>query len=113
MYRWRRKAPLPHHDRLDPTQGPAFDLAAYNRRWEIELVLDELKTHRRGPRTVPRSKCPDLVKEEIWGHLRCHYAIRTLMADPAGHSGHDPDRVSSVAALRIARQSVAPGAPVL
>ena len=30
------------------------------------------------------------------------------MADAAQHSGHDPDRVSFVAALRIARQSIAP-----
>jgi hypothetical protein len=94
---------------LDPTEAPAADLAAaYNQRWEIELTLDELKTHQRGPRTVLRSKSPDLVKQEIWGHLCCHYAIRTLMADAAHHSGHDPDRVSFVAALRIARQSVAP-----
>jgi len=94
---------------LDPTEAPAVDLAAaYTQRWEIELVLDELKTHQRGPRTVLRSKSPDLVKQEIWGHLCCHYAIRTLMADAASHAGHDPDRVSFVAALRIARQSVAP-----
>lgn len=94
---------------LDPTQVSAVELAAaYNERWEIELILDELKTHQRGPRTVLRSKSPDLVHQEIWGHLCCHYAIRTLMADAAEHSGHDPDRVSFVAALRIARSSVAP-----
>jgi len=94
---------------LDPSEASAVDLAAaYNQRWEIELTLDELKTHQRGPRTVLRSKSPDLVHQEIWGHLCCHYAIRTLMADAAHHSGHDPDRVSFVAALRIARQSVAP-----
>ena len=93
---------------LDPTEVSAVELAAaYNERWEIELILDELKTHQRGPRTVLRSKSPDLVHQEIWGHLCCHYAIRTLMADAAHHSGHDPDRVSFVAALRIARQSVA------
>ena len=28
---------------------------------------DELKTHQRGPRTVLRSKSPDLVLQEIWG----------------------------------------------
>jgi len=33
-----------------------------------------------------------------------------LMADAAHHSGNDPDRISFVAALRIARQSIAPGA---
>jgi hypothetical protein len=94
---------------IDPAETPAVALAsAYTRRWEIELVLDELRTHQRGPRTVLRSKSPDLVRQEIWGHLCCHYAIWTLMADAAGHTGRDPDRVSFVAALRIARQAVAP-----
>ena len=54
-----------------------------------------------------RSKSPDLVLQEIWGHLCCHYAIRTLMADTALHAGRDPDRISFVAALRITRQSIA------
>jgi len=94
---------------LDPEQVPATELAAaYHQRWEIELTFDELKTHQRGPRLVLRSKSPELVQQEIWGHLCCHYAIRTLMADAAQHSGHDPDRISFVAALRIARQSIAP-----
>lgn len=97
---------------LDPDEVTAVDLAAaYTQRWEIELAFDELKTHQRGPRTVLRSKSPDLVLQEIWGHLCCHYAIRSLMAQAAGHSGHDPDRVSFVAALRITRQTIAhPGA---
>lgn len=93
---------------LDPGQAPAVDLAAaYTQRWEIETALDELKTHQRGPRAVLRSKSPRLVTQEIWGHLCCHYAIRALMFDAATHAGHDPDRVSFVAALRISRRSIA------
>lgn len=92
----------------DPEQVTAVDLAAaYTQRWEIELAFDELKTHQRGPRTVLRSKSPDLVLQEIWGHLCCHYAIRSLMVEAALHAGHDPDRVSFVGALRITRQSIA------
>ena len=92
---------------LDPVQAPAVDLAmAYAQRWEIENGFDELKTHQRGPRVVLRSKSPDLVLQEIWGHLCCHYAIRSLMAQAAEHAGHDPDRVSFTAALRIVRQTV-------
>ncbi len=96
----------------DPDEVSAVDLAAaYTQRWEVELTFDELKTHQRGPRTVLRSKSPDLVLQEIWGHLCCHYAIRSLMAEAATHAGHDPDRVSFVAALRITRQTLAhPGA---
>ena len=94
---------------LDPEAAPASSLAAaYAERWEIESAFDELKTHQRGPRTVLRSKSPDLVEQEIWGHLCCHFAIRTLMWEAADGAGEDPDRVSFVAALRIARRSVAP-----
>lgn len=94
----------------DPDQAPAEDLAvAYHRRWEIESVFDELKTHQRGPRMVLRSKSPELVIQEIWGHFCCHYAIRTLMADTASHSGNDPGRVSFVKALRLCRRSLTQG----
>jgi hypothetical protein len=92
---------------LDPEHAPAVDLAsAYAQRWEIESAFDELKTHQRGPRVVLRSKSPELVLQEIWGHLCCHYAIRSLMAHAADHAGHDPDRVSFTAALRIVRQTI-------
>ena len=92
---------------LDPDDVSALDLAAaYTERWEIESAFDELKTHQRGPRTVLRSKSPDLVLQEVWGHLCCHYAIRTLMWEAADQAGVDPDRVSFVAALRIARRSI-------
>ena len=93
---------------LDPNEAPAAELAgAYTQRWEIETAFDELKTHQRGPRAVLRSKSPNMVTQEIWGHLCCHYAIRALMFDAAIHAGHDPDRVSFVAALRISRRSIA------
>jgi hypothetical protein len=93
---------------LDHATAPAAQLAAaYAQRWEIESAFDELKTHQRGPRAVLRSKSPKLVTQEIWGHLCCHYAIRTLMMDAAENAGHDPDRVSFVAALRISRRSIA------
>jgi hypothetical protein len=92
---------------LDPNDASAEDLAAaYAQRWEIEGAFDELKTHQRGARAVLRSKSPDLVLQEIWGHLCCHYAIRTLMWEAADHAGVDPDRVSFVAALRIVRRTV-------
>lgn len=92
---------------LDPEQADAVDLAfAYAQRWEIENTFDELKTHQRGPRAVLRSQSPDLVLQEIWGHLCCHYAIRTLMVDAARAGGHDPDRMSFVAALRVTRRSL-------
>ena len=92
---------------VDPDEVTAAELAAaYAQRWEIESVFDELKTHQRGAKIVLRSKSPALVEQEIWGHLCCHYAIRTLMFEAAHHAQVDPDRVSFVAALRITRRSL-------
>ncbi len=92
---------------VDPTEVSATELAAaYAQRWEIESAFDELKTHQRGARTVLRSKSPELVQQEIWGHLCCHYAIRTLMFAAAHEADVDPDRVSFVAAPRISRRSL-------
>ncbi|MDH6122380.1 hypothetical protein ABH930_006735 [Kitasatospora sp. GAS204A] len=65
---------------LDHESAPAMELAArYNERWEIETVLDELKTHQRGPAQVLRSRSPEGVEQEVWGHLLVHHAIRSLM----------------------------------
>ena len=92
---------------IDPNEVTATELAiAYAQRWEIESTFDELKTHQRGARMVLRSKSPALVAQVVWGHLCCHYAIRTLMFEAAHDADIDPDRVSFTAALRITRRSL-------
>ncbi len=68
---------------LDPAAAPAPELAAvYGERWEIETVLDELKTHQRGPSVVLRSKQPSGVEQEVHGYLCVHHALRRLMHVP-------------------------------
>jgi hypothetical protein len=95
---------------LDPAAAPADELAGlYAQRWEIETALDELKTHQRGPRVVLRSKTPDGVRQEIYGHLCTHYAIRALMTLAADDQDIDPDRVSFTRTLRAARRSIRAG----
>jgi hypothetical protein len=92
---------------LDPQAHPAAELAAlYHQRWEIETALDELKTHQRGPAQVLRSRSPDGVEQEIWGHLLVHYAIRTLMHDTADAAKIDADRLSFTRSIRLARRQV-------
>jgi hypothetical protein len=92
---------------MDPAAAPAADLAGlYAQRWEIENTLDELKTHQRGPRVVLRSKTPDGVRQEAYGYLCVHYAIRALMHTAAEDRGVDPDRISFTASLHAARRSV-------
>lgn len=91
---------------LDPERAPAQQLASlYPQRWEFETTLDELKVHQRGPRVVLRSKLPDGVIQELYGYLCVHYAIRWLMHAVALEAGHDPDRVSFIHALRVARRT--------
>jgi hypothetical protein len=93
---------------LDPAQASATELAAlYHERWEIETVLGELKTHLRGSKIVLRSKTPDLVRQEIYGLLLAHFAIRGLMHEAALQADEDPDRLSFIHAVRVMRRKIA------
>jgi hypothetical protein len=103
---------------LDPAAAPAADLAAlYHERWEIETAFDELKTHLRGARIVLRSKTPDLVRQEFYGLLLAHFAVRGLMHEAALTAGEDPDRLSFLHTVRVIRRKLAgfvalpPGGP--
>ena len=92
---------------LDPAQAPAEELAAlYHERWEIEGALAELKTHLRGARIVLRSKAPALVRQEFWGLLLAHFAVRGLMHEAALRAGEDPDRLSFLHAVRVVRRKL-------
>jgi len=98
---------------LDPTQAPAPELAAlYHERWEIETALDELKTHLRGAQIVLRSKTPELVKQEFWGLLMAHYAIRGLMHEAALRADEDPDRLSFLHSVRVVQRRMARSAAI-
>lgn len=92
---------------LDPDEAPAEELAAlYHERWEIEGALDELKTHLRGAQIVLRSKTPDLVRQEFYGLLLAHFAVRGLMHEAALAAGEDPDRLSFLHAVRVIRRKL-------
>jgi Insertion element 4 transposase N-terminal/Transposase DDE domain len=92
---------------LDPTQAPAEELAALDHeRWEIEGALAELKTHLRGARIVLRSKAPALVRQEFWGLLLAHFAVRGLMHEAALRADEDPDRLSFLHAVRVIRRKL-------
>jgi hypothetical protein len=87
--------------------APAEELAAlYHERWEIETALDELKTHLRGARIQLRSKTPDLVRQEFYGLMMTHYAIRGLMHEAAQRGKLDPDRLSYIHAVRVIRRKL-------
>lgn len=89
----------------DPKAAPAAELAAlYHERWEIETALGELKVHLRGRGIVLRSKTPELVRQEFWGFLLAHFAVRGLMHEAALKGGVDPDELSFVHAVRVVRR---------
>jgi hypothetical protein len=93
---------------LDHEAAPAAELAAlYHDRWEIETALDELKTHLRGSRIVLRSKTPDLVRQEFYGLMLAHFAVRGLMHEAALKTDEDPDRLSFLHAVRVVRRKIA------
>jgi IS4 transposase len=93
---------------LDPAQAPAQELAAlYHERWEIETALDELKTHLRGAQIVLRSKTPELVKQEFYGLLLAHFAVRGLMHEAAVRAEEDPDQLSFLHSVRVVQRRMA------
>jgi hypothetical protein len=92
---------------LDEHQAPAEELAAlYHERWEIEGALDELKTHLRGRKIVLRSKTPELVRQEFYGLMLAHFAVRGLMHEAALRAQVDPDELSFVHSVRVVKRKL-------
>ena len=92
---------------LDETKAPAQELATlYHQRWEVEAVFDELKVHLLQKRRVLRSKTADLVRQEFYGWVLAHYAVRWLMHQAATeHRERDRDLsfAANVQLLKIAQ----------
>lgn len=80
--------------------------AVYAQRWEIESALREVQCQLRTPGTTLRSKTPAMVRQEIWGLLLTHYAIRVFMTDAVDTLEIDPDRLSTIRAINIIRRTV-------
>ena len=92
---------------LKPEQATAVELAAlYPERWEVETALDGLKTHLRAGKLTLRSKTPDLVRQEFYGLMMAHFAVRGLMHEAALMGDIDPDRLSFVHAVRVIRRKM-------
>jgi hypothetical protein len=93
---------------LDPGIAPAKELASlYHDRWEIENAFDEFKTHLRGANIVLRSKRPDLVRQEFYGFVMAHFAVRGIMHEAALKADEDPDKLSFTHAVRVIRRKLA------
>jgi hypothetical protein len=95
------------HRLLTTLMHPALDPAKtlielYHQRWELELAIDELKTHE-CERPVLRSETPAGVIQEIHGLLLAHYVVRVLMFEAAEPENLDPRQLSFTATLKILR----------
>jgi IS4 transposase len=88
---------------LRPQELAALD----HERWEIETAFDELKTHLRGAQIVLRSRTPELVRQEFYGLMLAHFAVRGLMHEAALKAKEDPDRLSFLHAVRVVQRRIA------
>lgn len=85
---------------LNPRTAPAKELIVlYHERWEVEIVIDEIKTHLRVQQKVLRSHTPEGVRQELYAVFLVHYAIRALMYNAALEAELDPDRLSFTEAV--------------
>ena len=90
---------------LDPQQAPALELAAlYHQRWQVEEVFDELKTHLLRSRRVLRSKTAELVRQEFYGWVLAHYAVRWLLHQGATRHRMPHEDLSFASHIQLLRR---------
>ena len=76
----------------------------YHRRWEMEAIYDELKTHLRQSRRVLRSKTAELVRQEFYGWVLMHYVVRWLLHHGAARHRMPHEDLSFTGHLQLFRR---------
>lgn len=90
---------------LDDKVAPLLELAElYHRRWAMESIYDELKTHLVQNRRVLRSRTPELVRQEFFGWVLMHYTVRWLIHQGAARHRIQHEELSFVGHLQLIRQ---------
>ena len=91
----------------DVAQAPAAELAALLRR-----ALGDRERPRRTEDAAARGagraaqQTPELVRQEFWGLLLAHFAVRGLMHEAALKADEDPDYLSFSHAVRVIRRKL-------
>ena len=94
---------------MDWAVAPAHELAQrYHARWQVEAVFDEMKTHLRQSRRVLRSKAPDLVRQEFYGWVPAHYAVRWLLHQGASRHKLKAVRTTNKGSPRMVKRRNSP-----
>jgi hypothetical protein len=94
---------------LDPDQALPLELAAlYHQRWQVEEVFDELKTHLLKSRRVLRSKTAELVRQEFYGWVLAHYAVRWLLHEGATRHRIPHAQLSFAGHIQLLKREQAP-----
>ena len=90
---------------LDDKAAPLLELAElYHRRWAMESIYDELKTHLVQNRRVLRSRTPELVRQEFFGWVLMHYTVRWLLHQGAARHRIPHEDLSFVGHVQLIRQ---------
>lgn len=94
---------------LDDKVAPIMELAElYHRRWAMESVYDELKTHLVQSRRVLRSRTPELVRQEFFGWVLMHYTVRWLLHQGAAKHRIPHEDLSFIGHVQLIRQQQPP-----
>lgn len=89
---------------LDPIAYPAVEIIAmYHERWELEMSLDEIKTHTLDREETLRSRAPERVRQEVWGLAIGYNLVRWEMQRVANDAGVAPTQLSYRHSLMLIR----------
>jgi len=92
---------------VDAKAYPAEEIVAlYHERWEIEIALDEVKTHVLAREETIRSRTPTGVLQELWGLCLAYNLVRVEMERMADELGVAPTEISFVNALSLIRYAL-------
>jgi|JI10StandDraft_1071094.scaffolds.fasta_scaffold259178_2 hypothetical protein len=96
---------------LSPEHFPAPELIAhYHERWEVELGLDEIKTHLvHHVGAQLRSRTAQRVRQEAWGLLTLYNLVRLQMLKVAHEHGVPARELNFRCAALLIASDPAPG----
>jgi Insertion element 4 transposase N-terminal len=70
---------------LNPAAATPSELrGVFHRRWDFVQAVRQMEEFRRGRHKTMRSRSPEMVEQELWGHLLIYSTIRSLSGKSIG-----------------------------